>query len=45
MLMRRDGKEVKLSSRLASIVDRCVDPNPNSRMSANHLLSQNFFKV
>ena len=45
MLMRRDGKEVKLSSRLASIVDRCVDPNPNSRMSANHLLSQSFFKV
>lgn len=44
MLMRRDGKEVKFSSRLASIVDRCVNPNPNSRMSANHLLSQSFFK-
>ena len=45
MLMRRDGKEVNLSSRLASIVDRCVDPNPNSRMSVNNLLSQSFFKV
>ena len=45
MLMRRDGNEVKLSSRLASIVDRCVDPNPNSRMSAQQLLALNFFKV
>lgn len=45
MLMRRDGNEVRLSSRLASIVDRCVDPNPNSRMSAQQLLALNFFKV
>lgn len=45
MLMRKDGKEVKLSSRLANIVDRCVDPNPNTRMSAHQLLSQTFFKV
>ncbi|XP_065889402.1 STE20-related kinase adapter protein alpha-like [Dysidea avara] len=44
MLMRRNGKEVKLSSRLASIVDRCVDPNPSNRSSAHRLLSQTFFK-
>jgi len=45
MLMKRDGKEVKLSSRLASIVDRCVDPKPSNRLSAHRLLSYSFFKV
>jgi len=45
MLMRRDGKEEKLSSRLASVVDRCVDPKPSNRSSAHRLLSLSFFKV